>query len=127
MYLDTAADYLEEARRMLQDRITPYRYPDDALLKGLQQGVYEAKRLRPDLFLPNPEVNKTIAVGTDDMSWLDQRYREAMLYYVVGHVEAFDSESAQDARAQAFLTSFQSRLIQPLTQAAPPNVAMVQQ
>ena len=30
--LETVGQYLEEARRLLQDEITPYRYPTDDLI-----------------------------------------------------------------------------------------------
>ena len=58
--LETVGQYLEEARRLLQDEIAPYRYPDDDLIDALNIGLLEARRLRADLFLP-----------LFDMPWFD--------------------------------------------------------
>lgn len=111
---DTVQDYNTEARRILQDFVAPYRYADVTLTSALNEAVQEARRLRPDLFLPDPTVIPFLVALTDSMTWLDVQYRQAFLLYIVGHCEAFDADPAQDARASAFLQGFIARLTAPL-------------
>ena len=61
--LDTVAQYLEEARRLLQDEVAPFRYPDDDIVDALNIGLMEARRLRADLFLPLFDVRGQLPLG----------------------------------------------------------------
>jgi len=113
--LDTVGQYLEEARRLLQDERTPYRYPDDDLIDALNIGMLEARRLRADLFLPlfdipwvdpaDPTAAKAKAVTMDPM------YRQSLVYYVVGRAQLRDDESTTDSRAAALLTKFTQQML----------------
>lgn len=123
-FFDTVADYIVEARRLLQDGTAPFRYADATLIAGLNQAIQEAHRVRADLFLPNPLVIPNMVASGDSMAWLDAGYRQAFLYYVVGHAEAFDAEPSQDARASAFINGFMTRLtgsVMPITQMGAPQ------
>jgi len=65
--LETVGQYLSEARRLLQDEYAPsYRYPDRDLVEALNIGLLEARRLRPDLFLPLFDVPFVDTAGTID-------------------------------------------------------------
>jgi hypothetical protein len=78
---------------------------------ALSLAMLEARKLRPDLFIgrssavPGYTVNDTTAVV------MDQQYRVAVLYYVVGHAQLRDEEDTQDARAAGFLGKFTSQML----------------
>lgn len=111
MALDTVSDYVKQARILLLDQVAPYRYPDEDLVQALNMGVLQARRIRPDLFLnsfsslPSFTSNDATAVN------IDEQYRVAFLYFIVGHAQLRDEEDTQDARAGAFLTKFTSQLL----------------
>jgi hypothetical protein len=107
--LDTVQDYVALARTLLQDKEIPYRYPDEDMALGLSLGILEARRLRPDLFLPSFTLESFTVSDATPVN-IDPQYRVALLYYVVGHVQLRDQEDTQDARANAFLGSFASKL-----------------
>ena len=46
----TPADVITEARRLVQDQVTPYRYSDTVLLSYVNQTLKRMAILRPDLF-----------------------------------------------------------------------------
>src|SRR4249920_2437688 len=113
--LDTVGQYLEEARRLLQDEVVPYRYPDDDLVDALNIGLLEAKRLRADLFLPLfdlPWIDP--ASGTFDPDakvTFDPMYRPALVYYICGRIQLRDDEPTTDSRASALITKFTAQLL----------------
>jgi hypothetical protein len=114
--LDTVGQYLEEARRLLQDEISPYRYPDDDLVDALNIGLLEARRLRADLFLPLFEIewfDPTVAIATTKAKpvTFDPMYRQALVYYICGRAQLRDDEPTTDQRASAMLTKFTSQLL----------------
>lgn len=113
MALGTVAEYVVEARRILQDTVTPYRYSDTNLLSALNMGLLEARRLRPDLFIGSglrSAVPSFSAVDGTNVLW-DPQYRAALVYYIAGQTQLMDEESTQDARATVFLNKFVSQLI----------------
>jgi hypothetical protein len=83
--LETVGQYLEEARRLLQDEHVPYRYPTDDLVDALNIGLMEARRLRADL--------------------------SSLVYYVCGRMQLRDDEPTTDQRAGALLTKFAAQLL----------------
>lgn len=109
--LATVQDYITESRRLLQDTIVPYRYPDADLLEALNIGLMEAFRLRADLFLPEFDVPVLTAIDTTPVSF-DKMYRSALVYYVVGRAQLRDDEQTQDARAASLLTKFVAQMLQ---------------
>lgn len=109
MALDTVQDYVGEARVLLQDLVADYRYTDLELVTALNMGIMTAKLLRPDLFigltsLPHFTVSDTTSFA------MDEQYRPAFVYFMVGHVQLRDEEDTQDNRAQAFIGKFTSAL-----------------
>ena len=118
--LDTVGQYLQEARRLLQDEVTPYRYEDDDLVDALNIGLMEARRLRADLFLPlfdlpffAPPADHVAADSTLKATpvTMDPMYRPALVYYIVGRAQLRDDESTTDQRASALLTKFVGQML----------------
>ena len=112
--LETVGQYLEEARRLLQDEVIPYRYPDDDLVDALNIGLMEARRLRADLFLPLFDVPWTDPSGTIDTTvtiTMDPMYRSTLVYYVVGRAQLRDDEPTVDQRAAGLIQKFTAQLL----------------
>lgn len=112
MALDTVADYVAEARVLLQDLVETYRYSDAELVSALNMGILTARRLRADLFLESTSLpsfaEADIAASTAfDM---DEQYRVPFVYFIVGYAQLRDEEDTQDARASAFIGKFTSQL-----------------
>jgi hypothetical protein len=109
MALDTVQNYVTAARGLLQDKVAPYRYEDSDLLEGLNFAMLDAKKLRPDLFrgltLQSFSTVDTTAVVIDEM------YRVAFVYYIVGHAQLRDEEDDQDNRANQFRAKFSALLL----------------
>jgi hypothetical protein len=108
--LATVQDYVTEARRLLQDQTSPYRYPDDDLVSALNLGILTARRLRPDLFLNVSPLPSFSAVDTTVFT-MDEQYRVAFIYFIVGHAQLRDEEDTQDNRAAAFIGKFTTQLV----------------
>lgn len=112
MALDTVQDYIDRARVLLLDQAEPYRYPTNDLIESLNEGILEARRLRPDLLqsyfrssLPDFSITNTGQVVP-----IDPQYRVAFVYYICGQAQLRDEENTQDARASAFLNKFISQM-----------------
>jgi hypothetical protein len=113
--LDTVANYVTEARAILQDTQVPYRYSDADLKNALGLGVYEARRLRADLFMDHvdtvvPDITSATADATNVA--IDKMYRLQLVHFMVGHVMKRDEEEASEARAGGFLGAFRTTLTQ---------------
>src|SRR5262245_47078945 len=112
--LETVGQYITEARRLLQDQISPYRYPDADLVDAINVGLLEARRVRADLFLPvftQPWVDPSGTIDTAKTVPLDPMYRSTLVYYIVGRAQLRDDESTTDQRAAALLTKFTAQLL----------------
>jgi hypothetical protein len=112
--LDTVAKYVTSARVLLQDTVAPYRYADDELVLAFSMGLMDARKLRPDLFLDyfreEAEFPSYTTNDSTDVSFIDEQYRTAFLYYIVGHAQLRDDEPTQDSRASALLNKFTQSL-----------------
>lgn len=98
---------MAEARALLGDideNDCPTRYPDIMLINGLNRGLQELARIRPDAFydlfannnLNVPEVTDTTA-GAGQSNWLeafelDLRFWPPLVYYVVGATQLSEDE-----------------------------------
>lgn len=107
--LATVADYITGARRLLLDETAPYRYADTDLMDALNYAMLEARRMRPDLFLPDPS-SITMYTATGDTVVMDMQYRMAVLFYICGHMQLIDTEDTADARASAFMARFLTQM-----------------
>lgn len=109
--LATVGDYVTEARTLLQDSRTPYRYPTADLKGALGLALYEARKLRPDLFVGGAvqDIEGTTADGTTVT--MDRQFRMALVYYIVGHAAMRDEEEGSDTRGAAFKRAFAVQLL----------------
>lgn len=113
--LDTVSQVVKEARRLLQDEIVPYRYTDSDLVDALNTAILDARRLRPDLFLPKFDLPYYDASGTINLSAkfpIEPHFRQAFIFYIVGRMEMRDDEQTQDGRAVAMITTWRQMLVQ---------------
>lgn len=108
MALETVTLYLSAARGLLTDETAPYRFSDATLILGLNLALQEARGKRPDLFIED-EALPTYTAGQTVV--LDERYRTAVLYYIIGFAHLRDEEDTSDARASAFMNKFASLLL----------------
>lgn len=111
--LDTVADYITDARVLLQDTVEPYRYSSAELVENLNLGLLEMRRLRPDLvrsWLRSSPPSYSVSTPSTSVA-VDLQYRSALLYYVCGMAQLRDAEDVQDARSAAFLVKFTNQLV----------------
>jgi hypothetical protein len=113
MALETVANYVNEARVLLQDVVPTYRYADAELVMALNLGIMTARRNRPDLFLPSMDVPYfTVAdIASAKTFSMDPQYRVAFLFFMVGFAQLRDEEDTQDTRAAAFIGKFTQQLM----------------
>jgi hypothetical protein len=112
--LNSVADYIADARTLLQDTIPPFRYDDPSLLTALNVTLLEARRLRSDLFVFNLAVNgQTQAFTAVDDTYVEMepQFRLAILHGLCGHAYERDQEDVQDVRASNFLNLFSVGLV----------------
>lgn len=111
MPLSTVGDYVTEARRLLQDQTAPYRYPTTEIQEALGAGLVEMRRLRPDLFAAGIVQNVDWATSIATAVTLEQMYRMALIYYMVGHLLLRDEEEGQQQIARTYKQQFGAQLV----------------
>jgi len=113
MALETVANYVNEARVLLQDIVPPYRYSDAELVSNLNLGIMTARRNRPDLFLSVSTIPQFIVSDVANLTLfnMDPQYRVAFLFFMVGFAQLRDEEDTQDTRAAAFIGKFTQQLM----------------
>lgn len=109
--LDTVADYITDARVLLQDTVSPYRYADTELMHNLNLGITEMRRLRPDVKRSWLRAAPPSYSATNSSVDIDYQYRSALLYYICGMAQLRDDEATQDTRASIFLNKFTAQLL----------------
>jgi hypothetical protein len=110
--LATVADYVADARVLLQDSVdAPYRYSDAVLLQALNVAILEARRLRPDLFLDRFDNLPSFAAVNSTAVDIDPQFRPALVYYMAGRAQMTDEEQTEDARATDFMARFTNILV----------------
>jgi hypothetical protein len=112
--LNTVADYITDARTLLQDLIQPYRYSDASLLTGINVALLEARRIKPELFAYNLQANGQVQAFTavdDTYVDIEPQFRLAVVHGLIGHALERDQEDYQDQRATAFLALFTQGLV----------------
>jgi len=111
MALATVADYIGDARTLLQDIVPPYRYEDASLVTALNLAVYETRRIREDLFAFYCDTPQFDPKDQEVTVPLEERFRQALLYQTCAHALIRDQEDIQDTRASQFLTAANSILV----------------
>lgn len=112
--LNTVADYIAQARTLLQDNIPPYRYDDSSLVIALNVTLLEARRLRADLFVFNVEVlGQTQAFKVVDQTYveIEPQFRLAIAHGLCGYALERDQEDYMDVRATGFWQMFSAGLV----------------
>lgn len=114
MALGYLSDYITAARTLLQDEIEPVRYSDGELAEALGLALYEARRMRPELFLGRmdnlPDIGRDTPPATTVIDF-DPMYRLALVFFMVGHVMLRDEEEVQKADAAGYLNRFVAKLL----------------
>jgi hypothetical protein len=110
--LDTVADYISDARTLLQDIIAPFRYDDASLLVAFNVTLLETRRVRPELFVfrHHEHVPSFAVVNTEPVE-MEHPFRLALVYGTCAHALARDQEDVQDARSAQFLRIFYEMLL----------------
>lgn len=123
--LETVADYLAEARVILQDKVSPYRYSDDEIVAGLNYCILEISRIRPDIFHEQKylaQVNRSYKANRLTVPFyssaapttaveLPIQIRIAVLLFITGYAQLRDAEDVQDQRAGLFISNFVQKLL----------------
>ena len=111
----SVGDLIGQVRTLLQDTDNTsgsYRYSTDSIIMALNQGSADLFRIRPDLYLETGFVVKSYSIGhLDENIVVEPQYVSPLVFYVVGLVQARDDEQTQDARAAAFLQTFQKAVL----------------
>jgi hypothetical protein len=110
--LATVGEYVTEARTLLQDKTSPFRYTDAELKAALGMALYEMHRLRYDLFMGAPP-DVVSSTGDGTAITLDTRYRMPLVWYMVGQAFLRDEEEADLTKAAGFKDRFTSTLTKP--------------
>jgi hypothetical protein len=126
---------LDEARVILQDRDTPYRFSDVVLTAKLNRGLQELARLRPDAYThrfinddilvpevvvidPEPDTDtevvtlvedRDVALG-DDFE-LSMMFYTPLVYWVSSSAELIDDEFTNDGRVAMLQTQFKTMVV----------------
>lgn len=120
--LRSVEGYVRDTRRLLQDRIQPYRYSDTAILVGLNLAIDEGFRLRPDLFVHRGRMRvPSYEEVTGEEVPIERQFRQAFVYGIAAHTLLSDEEDVQDARSNAFLVRFENTLVGVRQPPMPPN------
>lgn len=133
----TYQNILDEARVLLQDSDTPYRYTNTALLAKLNRGLQELARLRPDAFWDRfdddtdkiivPEIVTTDPDPDDDPDEIDEiedgqvalsaefdlpmQFYLPLVYFVAASGELVEDEFTNDGRAITLMGEFRRMLV----------------
>jgi hypothetical protein len=112
----TILDAVTQARQIVQDD-DGERHSDAKVVAYLNNAISDARRLRPDLFLPdyltNPQVLYTAGdlTGTPPDFPIDEGFFTAVVEYIAGFIGLGDDEFAQEGRAAGLLSRFTQKLI----------------
>lgn len=102
--LESVSDYIEDARTLLLDRTSPYRYGDISLLVALNLALLDGRRIRPDLFVyKHGNVVPSFSVVDGQRVPIEPQFRKAFVYGMVAHALARDQEDVQDQRSNLFM------------------------
>lgn len=96
-----------EARLILQDTVSPYRYPTADLLVYARDGVATFFRVRPDLRIG---LTWTTSDTTVPVS-LQEGYWSLLVEYIAAKAEMRDDQSMTDTRVVALLRKVQSGVL----------------
>ena len=107
---------IDEAREILQDTDTPYRYDDAILLNILNRALQEVGRIRPDAFWSTFVTDDIVIpeVATIDLSTtfpLPSQFYLPVVSFIVAWSEVLDDEFTADGRAGMLLQQFKTQVL----------------
>jgi hypothetical protein len=112
--MTTFQQIIDDARVLLNDVVldetTVTRYTESQMLTYAREALVAARRLRPDLFLSNL-TGPIPAFTADDALPLDERYKVAIVDYIVHRSEIRDDEFVVSGKAEMMFTKFKSAFI----------------
>jgi hypothetical protein len=111
---NSVADYVADARVILQDLVPDYRYDDPSMLMALNAALIEARRIKPELFVYNLDTGgqvQSFEAIDDTYVEIETQFRLAIVHGIVAHALERDQEDYQDQRATAFLALFTQGLV----------------
>lgn len=104
--MPSVTETILEARDFLQDtEESTRRYSDESLLRALNGGLRQLRRMRPDAFFDRL-TDDLEPVGLEDDLPVHDQFQQALVFYIVGHSEMRDDEFTVDARASTLMTAF---------------------
>tara|TARA_R110000851_G_scaffold265570_7_gene418094 strand:- start:4619 stop:4987 length:369 start_codon:yes stop_codon:yes gene_type:complete len=114
--LDTALSHI---RDLLKDtQADAYRHSSAKILRVTNVALVEARKLRPDLFIPSLVTYSAPTLTTADLGQdpqtplpIDDMYFMPIVEYVVGFVSMEDDEFVIDGRAVQLLNRFSQKMI----------------
>ena len=112
--LNTVADYITEARVLLQDSTTPFRYDDASLLSALNLTLLESRRIRPDLFVYNHRYNGQAQAFTavdDTYVDIEPQFRLGIAYGMTAHAYTRDQEDYSAEQATTFWSFYDAVML----------------
>lgn len=107
---------IDEARELLQDTESPYRYSDDILLNKLNRGLQELARVRPDAFwdtfATDDIVVPEVTIGTLGTTFPNpMQFYNPLVSWVVAWAEVLDDEFTVDGRADMLIKQFKTQVM----------------
>jgi hypothetical protein len=108
----TVANVVESVRGVIQDEKTPFRYSDQQLITSISDGISEARRIRPDLFINvlDGELPLFTTGNMNESIVLPDTYYVPLVNYVAGRTQLRDDQFSQDGRAVLLISSFGTAL-----------------
>ena len=110
MSLETVGDMIANARVLLQDLVEPYRYKTNELVAALNIALADARRIRPDLFIPTFKIPVYTEADTAELVVFPDFYKSSLLFFMVGFAHLRDEEDTADARAASLMGLFTANL-----------------
>lgn len=105
----TFRNVIGEARKTLNDTVTPYRYPDDDLMIGVNDAMRVIRKTRPDLFIGSL-ATPFAEYAADDSFPIGLEYITPLRSYIIAYAEMRESEDALQTRSAAFFSKFEREL-----------------
>ena len=103
------SDMIAMVRDVLQDDDAD-RYSNARLIRGINLGVLDTRRVRPDLFIGRYSEPTWQATALSDEFPLPEVIVPSIVKYTAGWAELADDEYTTDGRAASLLTAFRTDL-----------------
>ncbi len=109
--LATVGEYVAEARVLLQDNMSPYRYSDTSMKMALALALLQMRKMRPDIFIGVTAPSLTPSSADTVSLPIDEVYRLPLLNFMAGYVQLRDEEGGSEQRASMFMNAFATQIM----------------